>query len=160
MSPSLSTGPDGLALIKKFESLALRSYPDPKTGGAPYTLGYGHTDGVCKGMKCTPAEADQWLATDVMSAESGVLSHVTVPLSQGQFDALVSLCFNVGPGSHLKDGILRLKSGAPSTLLRLLNLGDYKGAAAEFPKWCSPGSSVERGLKIRRLAEQALFMKA
>ena len=153
-------GPAGTALIEANEGCKLTAYPDPKTGGDPWTIARGHTGPeVHAGMTCTQAQADAWFEADMAKFIMAVHLAVKVPLSQNQFDAMVSIVENVGPGSQERDGILRLKSGNPSTLLRLLNLGDYKGAANEFPKWCSPGSSVERGLKIRRLAEQALFMK-
>jgi len=85
---------------------------------------------------------------------------VTSPLTQNQFDALVSILFNVGPGAKgVKDGIITLKSGVPSTLLRMLNLSIYAGAADEFPKWCHGlGGALLPGLVTRRARERALFL--
>ena len=105
----------------------------------------------------TQEQADERLARDVEAREAIVNEAVTVDLTQGQFDAMVSIVFNVGYGSKRRNGIIRLKSGEPSTLLQNLNDGDYAGAAAEFMRWVSPGSPVERGLRFRRFAEVDLF---
>lgn len=148
----------GLAFIKKFEACKLKAYPDPKTGGAPWTVGWGATGvGVGPGTEWTQQQADARLTEDVSLRETLVNNAVTVPLTQGQFDAMVSIVFNVGQGSPTRDGIIRLKSGLPSTLLRKLNAGDYDGCADAFLSWVSPGSTVERGLTIRRKAERAMF---
>lgn len=143
--------------IKGKEALALKAYPDPKTGGAPWTIGYGCTKGVNPGDTCTLAEAEQWFDEDIEHFETLANNAITVPVTQGQFDAFVSLLYNVGPGSKTRDGIIRLKNGMPSTLLRRLNERNYDLARAEFVKWRSPGSSVERGLKIRREQEVKEF---
>jgi lysozyme len=89
--------------------------------------------------------------------ENIVCKHVTHEMTQGQFDAFVSIIFNVGPGNQWKDGICRLKDGRPSTLLRKFNSGDIGGAETEWVRWISPGSNVERGLLRRRQAELKLF---
>ena len=86
------------------------------------------------------------------------LETVTVPLTQGQHDAMVSIVYNVGIGSSEKDGIIVLRNGKPSTLLRKLNAGDYDGAADQFLLWISPGSNVENGLKRRRTQERCMFL--
>ena len=149
----------GLDLIKHFEGCVLEAYPDPKTGGAPYTCGWGSTGpDVQKDTVWTQQLADARLVRDVGHFEAMANNAIQVPVTQGQFDALVSILFNVGPGSEDKDGILRLKSGIPSTLLRLLNARDYDGAADQFLRWVSPGSRVERGLIRRRTAEQMMFL--
>ena len=83
--------------------------------------------------------------------------NVTHGMTQGQFDAFVSLIFNVGAGSAYKDGICHLSNGRPSTLLRKFNDGDIAGAEAEWCKWISPGTPVSAGLLRRRQAELALF---
>jgi lysozyme len=144
-------------LIEGSEGCALKAYPCPS--GIP-TIGYGHTSGVRLGMTCTPAQASAWLCEDVHFAEGLVRAHVTSPLTQSQCDALVSIIFNVGPGAKgVKDGIITLKSGVPSTLLRKLNAGDSTGAATEFPKWChGAGSTLLAGLVTRRARERALFL--
>jgi lysozyme len=144
-------------LIEGSEGCELTAYPCPS--GIP-TIGYGHTSGVRLGMTCTPAQASAWLCEDVHYAENLVQEHVKVALTQCQFDALVSIIFNVGPGAKgVKDGIITLKSGVPSTLLRMLNLSIYAGAADEFPKWChGAGNTLLEGLVTRRARERALFL--
>ena len=147
--------------LKTKEGLSLTAYPDPKTGGDPWTVGYGATgDGIGPGTVWTLQQAEDRFNEDVAFREELVRQHVSVPLTQGQFDALVSIIYNVGVGSRTRDGIIRLKNGKPSTLLRLLNAGDYRGAREQFFKWVSPGSSVERGLTIRRKQEVEDFWDA
>ena len=153
----------GIELIKSFEGFRANAYPDPKSGGDPWTVGYGSTKfpsgrPVKKGDYVTPAQAEMYLREDVKKFAAMVDSAVSVELSQCQYDAMVSIVYNVGPGSKYKDGIIRLKDGRPSTLLRKLNAKDYKGAADEFLRWVSPGSSVEAGLRRRRTAERNLFL--
>jgi lysozyme len=149
-----------IAICQHFEGLSLKSYPDPKTGADPWTIGYGHTGAdVRPGLIWTQQQAEAALASDLKSAESAVNAAVTiVGMSQNQFDALVSIVFNVGPGSKWKDGIIRLKDGSPSTLLKFVNAGNYAAAAEQFLRWISPGSSVTHGLLRRRTAERALFL--
>lgn len=152
------TSEAGYDLIKEFEDCKLIAYPDPKTGGDPWTVGWGATGpGITRGTVWTQKQADERLRSDVQIRERIVAKYVTVPITQGMFDALVSIIFNVGAGSANKDGIIWLKSGKPSTLLRKLNAGDYAGARAEFLKWVSPGSNVEWGLRRRRNAELVLW---
>jgi len=148
----------GIDLIKEFESCELEAYPDKKTGGDPWTIGWGATGpDIYEGVVWTQQQADERLERDVEAREAIVNEAVTVDLTQGQFDAMVSIVFNVGYGSKRRNGIIRLKSGEPSTLLQKLNDCDYAGAAKEFERWISPGSPVERGLKRRRDAEVDLF---
>lgn len=153
----------GIELIKSFEGFRANAYPDPKSGGDPWTAGYGTTKfpsgrPVKQGDKVTPGQAELYLREDVKKFAAMVDAAVSVPLTQGQYDAMVSIVYNVGPGSKLKDGIIRLKNGNPSTLLKKLNARDYKGAADEFLRWVSPGSPVEAGLRRRRTAERNLFL--
>ncbi|QHJ80202.1 MAG: endolysin/autolysin [Bacteriophage sp.] len=159
----MKTSPKGTALLHSFEDLRLRAYPDPQSGGEPWSIGWGNTqyaDGrkVRPGDVITKQRADDEFAFDLIEFEAMVDKAVTVPLTQGQFDALVSIVYNVGPGNRYKSGILRLKSGAPSTLLKKLNAGDYRGAADQFDLWISKGTPAERGLRRRRAAEKALFL--
>ena len=133
----------GLDLIKQFEGLYLNAYRCP--AGVP-TIGYGHTAGVAMGQTITQQQADDYLRRDVRQFARAVARLVTVPLTQGQFDALVSFAFNLGEGAL-----------AQSTLLRLLNAGDYAGAAAQFDRWNKAGGRVLPGLVRRRAAERALF---
>ena len=133
----------GRALTEQSEGLRLTAYQDSV---GVWTIGYGHTNGVHAGMTCTQEQADQWLQEDVQGAVYVVNSVVTAPLNQNQFDALVDFVFNLGSGNFQS-----------STLLKLLNQGDYQGASNEFPKWNHAGGVVVNGLTTRRLAEQKLF---
>lgn len=133
-------------LTKAYEGLKLASYPDPGSGGAPWTIGYGSTHGVTKGMAISLAEANARLVLDMETAANVVEGARNVPVSQNQFDALCDFVFNVGAGQF----------GA-STLLKKLNAADYAGAAAEFPRWNKASGKVLPGLVKRRAAERELF---
>jgi len=133
----------GLAMTDSFEGCKLIAYPDSK---GVWTIGYGHINGVYEGMTCTQAEAEMWLIADVKNAEAAVNRLVTVPLSQNEFDALVDFVFNLGIGHF-----------ASSTLLRLLNAGDYAGCAEQFERWDLCDGKEMAGLLRRRLAEEAEF---
>ena len=135
----------GLALIQQFEGLRLEAYLD--SVGKP-TIGYGSTKGVQMGDEITQAQAVELLAADVERHADGVRRLVDVPLTQNQFDALVSLVFNIGVGAF-----------KGSTLLRKLNAGDYQGAANEFLRWTYAGGEELRGLARRREAERAMFLE-
>lgn len=142
----------GTALIKEFEGCSLTAYPDPGTGGAPWTIGFGWTqpvDGkpVRPGMTIDKATAERLLKTGLVSYENDVSRLVKVSLTQGQFDALVSFTYNLGS-----------RSLSTSTLLRKLNAGDYAGAADEFLRWNKAGGKVLNGLTRRREAERSLFL--
>lgn len=146
----------GIALIKHFESCRLVAYPDPGTGNAPWTIGWGHTGpDVTPGLIWTQALADHTLLLDLKQFERDVLSLVDVPLTQTQFDALVSFTFNVGSDID-KDTIA--EGLGDSTLLKKLNAADYAGASREFLKWNKAGKKVLPGLTRRRNAEMALFL--
>lgn len=145
-SDIMRIGPKGMALIKNSEGLELKAYPDPATGGDPWTVGVGHTGPEVKpGMVITEAQADGFLRSDLSLFESGVRNLVPM-VTQCQFDALVSFAFNCGLGN--------LKS---STLLKKHNAGDHDGAANEFVRWNKANGAVMRGLTKRRLAEAALY---
>jgi len=144
--------------LKLSEGLYLTAYPDPASGGAPWTIGYGHTSGVKRGMRISLEQAEQFLTEDIATAEVIVRRAVTVPMSQGEFDACVHFVFNVGPGvTGKKDGFVKLRSGKPSTMLTKINAGDYAGAALEFRKWSFGAGKVMGGLVARRAKERAMF---
>lgn len=149
----------GLDVIKFYESCELKAYPDPGTGGAPWTIGWGHTGPeVVPGLVWTQKQADDQLLLDVASRESAISSAFCV-LPQGQFDALVSFLFNVGPGrKNVKDGLFVLKSGQPSTLYRLAKAGDAVGASGQFKFWNKAAGKVMNGLTKRRESERQLFV--
>jgi len=139
----------GLQLIKQQEGFRSRTYLD--AAGFP-TIGYGH---LLKGPETVngkfshgidEAQASGILASDVGDAEQAVVRLVQVSLTQGQFDALVDFCFNLGSG--------RLAS---STLLKLLNSGSYAAAAEQLLRWDQAGGKECPALKARREAELALW---
>ena len=136
---------EGFKLLTTFEGFRLDAYDD---GVGVWTIGYGHTKGIHKGMTITQAQAEQFLQEDIELFESYVEDAVQVDVNEDQFASLVCFCFNVGPGS---------KGFGGSTLLRKLNAGDYQGAAEQFPRWNKGGGEPMLGLTRRRLAEQALF---
>lgn len=143
----------GRNLIKSFEQLRLVGYLDAHTPPIP-TIGWGHTGpDVRVGQTITAFEADGLLEQDLAAAELAVFGSVTVPLTDNQFAALVSLVFNDGPGA-LHDR----ETGAPTTILRLVNAGDRLGAAKEFPRWDHSGGRELAGLLRRRFTEAALFL--
>ena len=133
----------GLDIIKKFEGLKLEAYLCP--AGIP-TIGWGHTRGVKLGQKISAAQAEVFLDHDYQEAEDAVKRLVKVPLNANQLGALTSFVFNLGEG--------RLMG---STLLRLLNQGEYRLAAKEFDKWVYSGGKKLNGLIARRKAERELF---
>lgn len=135
----------GLDLIRHFEGLRLNAYQDSVN---VWTIGYGHTGKDVKaGKKIDIFDAEILLKKDVEKFETAVNDAVTVPLTQGQFDALVSFCFNLGAGTLLK-----------STLLKRLNAGNYEGASGQFVLFVHAGGRELPGLVARREAEQALFL--
>jgi len=144
MNDNLQFDRDGIDLVALSEGLRLTAYRDSV---GVLTIGYGHTGpDVYEGQTITKEEAESLLMRDVHIAELDVHAMVKVPLSQHQYDALVDFAFNLGgPALH------------GSTLLRLLNAGDYAGADAEFKKWDHAGGKVLTGLTKRRAAEAALF---
>ena len=153
----MNISPDGAALIKLFESCQLEAYPDPGTGGDPWTIGWGHTGPeVVKGLKWTQEQADNQFAIDV----SKFVNDVNYLLwnhdcKQHEFDALVSFAYNVG--SDIDDDDIAEGLG-DSTLLRKFLRGDVRGAADEFPKWKLSGGRAMRGLAYRRRVERAMFL--
>lgn len=140
-----ATSERGKALIKSFEGLRLDAYPDPGTGGEPWTIGVGHTGGVKKGDRITEAQADAFLASDLARFEKAV-ARLAPKTTQAQFDALVSFAFNLGEGALER-----------STLLKKHNAGDYAGAKAEFGKWINAAGRPMKGLIRRRAAEADLY---
>lgn len=138
---------DGIALVRQSEGLRLAAYQD---AGGKWTVGYGHTGhDVYDGLVITEAEAEELLHNDLLSSQLYVNFLVKAPLTQGMFDALVDWTFNLG--------LKRLKQ---STMLKLLNEGNYAGAKAELLKWDRVGEVVVEGLLHRRQAEAKLWDSA
>lgn len=141
----MKTGINGLNLITEYEGLRLQAYKCPAD---IWTIGYGHTTGVSANDVITEEDALFFLRQDVAETERAVSQYVHVPLTQNQFDALVSFVLNVGVGNF-----------RTSTLLKKLNAGDDGGAAREFERWIHSGGKTLSGLVRRREAERALFLK-
>jgi len=140
---------NGLHLTEQFEGCKLNAYPDPGTGGDPWTIGYGHTGPeVHQGMTITQEQAEEYLAQDVKKAVSDVNAKLTVEVTQDEFDALVDFAFNCGCG-NLNN----------STLLKKVNAGDFQGASHEFEKWDMAAGKHMAGLLRRRQAEELEFLK-
>jgi len=156
----LTLSKSGTNFIKETEQFVEYAYYDnitplrPATKGdennpnkGTLTIGYGHTKNVKIGDKITKDEADELFLEDVSEFEQCIKDNVNVPLTQNQYDALVSFCYNVGTGAFKK-----------STLLAKLNNEDYIGAANEFLKWNKSGGKVIDGLTDRRKAEKNMFL--
>lgn len=150
------TGPAGLALIRKWEGCARRrsdgrfeAYPDPGTGGDPWTIGWGATGPEIRpGLIWTQVQCDARLDSDIGRFAREVAAAIgAAPTSQTQFDALVSFHYNTG-------------AIAKATLTRLHRAGDHAGAAREFGKWIHAGGRVLRGLVQRRAEEAELYGRA
>lgn len=152
----MKTSSNGVLHICKWEGLRLFLYKDV---GGKWTIGYGHLvkedekEKFKAGIKV--GEAVDLLLTDLSTTEEGINRLVKVPLTQNQFDALVSFAYNVGldeDSDYIPEGL------GDSTLLKRLNGGDYEGAAEEFEKWKNVNGKPVRGLLHRRLAEKAMFL--
>lgn len=153
MNPT-SVSQSGVMLVKKFEGLHkktaegdVRAYRCP---AGRWTIGWGHTRGVKSGMRATVAQCESFLQEDLNEAGAIVNRHVSVPLTQQQFDALASFVFNLGAGNFQS-----------STLLRKLNQGLYEEIPEQIMRWNKARVEGElqplKGLTRRRTAEAALF---
>ena len=152
-------GPKGISLIKRFEGCAqlrrdgmVEAYPDPATGGDPWTIGWGATgqglelgEKIGPGTTWTQAQCDERLSSDLVLYANDVARAIgDAPTSQSQFDAMVSFHYNTG-------------AIGKATLTRKHKAGDYAGAASEFARWNKAGGRVLKGLVNRRLAEAKLY---
>lgn len=141
----LKVGSAGRELIKRFEAFAASPYRCP---AGKLTVGYGHVvsmlDRIIPPIGVT--RADELLAADLSWIEED-LNALPVPLTQGQFDALASLTYNIGRGAF-----------AGSTLKKRLLAHDFGGAADQFLRWVHADGKVLEGLVNRRTAEMKLFM--
>lgn len=134
---------EGKTLIKKFEGCELEAYLDAVS--VP-TIAYGRTKGVTIGDTCTQEQAEAWLEEELVEYENYVNEAVQVPLTQNQFDALVSWTYNLGP-SNLNS----------STMLKVLNSSSYDDVPTQIKRWNKAGGKVLDGLVRRREAEALLF---
>jgi len=141
----MQTSEQGLALIKQYEGFSAVPYICP---AGKNTIGYGHVIHAGENFPNPISENDakNLLGDDVKIPEQAVNRLVTAQLNQNQFDALISLIYNIGAGAFEN-----------STLLRVLNLGEYDQAAEQFDRWVYAGGKPADGLIARRGAEKALF---
>lgn len=150
----LICGYDGQQLGAYYEGLENEAYPDPATGGDPWTCGIGCTGTDGDGNTIGPGTywSDEKAYSEFsrrMSEEFGpcVNEVITVPMTQKEFDAMEDLCFNVGVGNF-----------SSSTLAKKFNAGDKQGAADQFPEWNLADGQVMKGLERRRWAERHVFL--
>lgn len=139
----MRTGRDGVELIRHFEGCRFDAYLCP---AGVWTIGYGHTANVKEGDTIDQEAAEAFLIEDLESFERDVTRLVEVPLTQQQFDALVSWTFNLGVGNL-----------AESTLLKKVNNYQYAEVPEQMMRWVRAGGQVLDGLVKRRAAEAALF---
>jgi len=137
----------GISLIKSHEGLRLMAYPDPGTGGEPWTIGYGHTGNVRPGVAISEEQAEDLLREDLMKFEAAVLELLPIELSQSEFDALVSFAFNVGSYA-LQTSTLRKRLLANEPRCRVYQ--------EELKRWNKGGNSILLGLVERRQEEADL----
>ena len=157
----MNVSPKAIAMIKHHEGVRQKAYRCP---AKLWTIGVGHVlypeqgklkleDRMSVPLRpeddrvFTMEEVDGILRADLARFERGVAQYCPVPLTQGNFDALVSFAFNVGLGTLQR-----------STLRQKLLRGDKEGAAQELLKYCMAGGKILKGLQNRRLDEHALFM--
>ncbi len=144
----MKTSKAGIELLMFFEGYRDKAY---QCDADRWTIGYGTTvypggKPVKMGDTCTKEQAMFFVFNDVLPIEKTINDLVTVSINRNQFDALVCLVYNIGKSAFTK-----------STLLKLVNKGDFEKASLEFPKWNKVKKVVNPGLTKRRLKEQALF---
>ncbi|HEX8625312.1 MAG TPA: lysozyme [Allosphingosinicella sp.] len=151
----MTPGPDCIKLVQEFEGCAKRrpdgsfeAYPDPGSGGDPWTIGWGSTGpDIKKGVVWTQKQCDDRFTAHLGEFAANVSKVLGgTPTTQNQFDAMVSFAYNVGVANL-----------SASTLLKKHKAGDYKGAAAEFGRWNKAAGKVMTGLTRRRAAEAKLY---
>jgi GH24 family phage-related lysozyme (muramidase) len=136
---------DGIDAIKLWEGCSLAAYKC--SAGVP-TIGYGHTKTAKMGMTITMQQAEELLKQDIKDYVTAVNMLIKIPITQNQFDALVSFCFNVG-----------ISAFKHSTLLRLINENNLSGAALAFGNWVHAGGKRITGLVRRREFEREMFLR-
>ncbi|MBB4837307.1 GH24 family phage-related lysozyme (muramidase) [Sphingomonas kyeonggiensis] len=155
MATTLQAGAKARAIIKGFEGCEKRqpngsflAYPDPATGGAPWTIGWGSTGpDIKRGTVWSQAQCDARFERDLVAFAAQIAALLgTAPTDADQFDAMVSLAYNIGVDNFRS-----------STLLRLHRAGDHTGAAAQFARWNKANGKVMAGLTRRRTAEAAAY---
>lgn len=137
-----------LRLTKQCEGCRLVAYPDPATGGAPWTIGYGQTGpDIHEGLVWTQRQADDALESTLNTVQGAIKGTIKYKISQNQLDALTDLAYNIG-----------VHNFATSTLLQYVNQGKLGSAAAQFAVWNRANGKVMPGLVKRRSLERDLFV--
>lgn len=132
--------------IEEFEGFSEKPY---YCSAGKKTIGIGHVILPGEGLEILSLpEARELLAKDIKKHVDAVAPYINAEVTRNMYVALTSFVFNLGPSSLIK-----------STLLKLLNKGQYEDASEEFPKWCHANGKVVRGLLRRRNAERALFLR-
>ena len=134
---------DGLELIKKFEGCETSAYQDSV---GVWTIGFGHTKGVEEGQTCSIEDAESMLADEMDEYEGYINNMVKVELQQHEFDSLVAWVYNLGP-TNLSE----------STMLKVLNGGQFVRVRDEMNRWTRAGGEILEGLVRRRQAESLMF---
>jgi len=134
---------DGLELIKKFEGCETSAYQDSV---GVWTIGFGHTKGVEEGQTCSIEDAESMLADEMDEYEGYINNMVKVELQQHEFDSLVAWVYNLGP-TNLSE----------STMLKVLNGGQFDRVPDEMNRWTRAGGEILEGLVRRRQAESLMF---
>lgn len=142
----MKTSSNGIDLIKHYEGCETEAYLCPAN---VWTIGYGHIKGVKEGDVITEQQAHDMLVEELNEYEEYVNTKVMVDLNQDQFDALVSWVYNLGSGNFTS-----------STLLKVLNSGDYAGVPEQILRWNKANGQVLEGLSRRRESEAELFSGA
>lgn len=156
----MKTNQAGIKILHEFESCRLKAYKCP---AGVWTIGWGNTfyeDGrsVKEGDVISQERADALFEFVLARFEEMAQRAITSNVNENQFSAFVSALYNIGPGSPQKSGLIRLKNGQPSTLLKMINLNpSTPGIRDQFMLWVSKGTSYERGLRRRRAAEADLY---
>ena len=140
----------GKQFIKQWEQCRLHAYPDPGTGGAPWTCGWGSTGSdISNTTQWSQGQADARFESEISVLQYKMEDLIQVAMTQNEFDSCASISFNIGIGNFRS-----------STLLRKLNAGDKDGCSAEFLRWNRAAGKVMAGLVRRRKAEHDLFLTA
>ncbi len=139
----MKTSQQGINLIKQFEGFSAEAYVCP---AGKWTIGYGHVLQDASISELSTDTAEELLKVDIERVEMAILRLVRVKLSQNQFDALVSLIYNIGIGAFSR-----------SILLKKLNKGNFSAAADEFDRWVYVNKAISAGLQSRRKFEKTLF---
>ena len=143
MRSKMKISEDGLELIKKFEGCETSAYQDSV---GVWTIGFGHTKGVEEGQTCSIEDAESMLADEMDEYEGYINNMVKVDLQQHEFDSLVAWVYNLGP-TNLSE----------STMLKVLNGGQFDRVPDEMNRWTRAGGEILEGLVRRRQAESLMF---